>query len=272
MMEAPVISNRPPDQPGMDYALLRREAIDFIEKFSGDYWTDYNNHDPGITVLETLCYAITDLSYRLNFNISDILAEPPDGKNKGQRQFFTAREILTVNPVTIEDFRKLIIDIDGVRNAWQERGEGPSGTKGYYGVYIEPEYGTANDNSVLVKKVRAKLLANRDLCEDFLAISVLPPENIRVRADVSIENDADATAVLAEIYARLADFISPVVQFLDRNEMFTRGYGAAEIFDGPPLEHGFIDVKNLQEAERKTQLHASDLIRLLQEDRKSTRL
>ena len=27
-------------------------------------WTDTNAHDPGVTVLEVICYAITDLQYR----------------------------------------------------------------------------------------------------------------------------------------------------------------------------------------------------------------
>nr|MDJ0676440.1 hypothetical protein [Calothrix sp. MO_167.B42] len=74
-------------------------------------------HDPGITILEQLCYAITDLSYRLDFEMKDLLAPPP-GENR--KQFFTAGEILTVNPLTINDYRKLLIDIDGVKNAWLE--------------------------------------------------------------------------------------------------------------------------------------------------------
>ena len=263
MKQAPVISTQPPEQPGMDYALLRREAISYIEELGGDYWTDYNTHDPGITILEALCYAITDLSYRLNYDIRDILAEPPDGDN-GRRQFFTARDILAVNPVTIGDYRRLIIDVDGVKNAWLETTEGPYGAKGYYNVYIEPEDETTNDNDALAKKVRARLLARRNLCEDFIKITVLSLENIKVDADVSIEEGADATAILRGIYLRLADFISPPVPLLPLDEMLSRHYRAAEIFNGPPLEHGFIDIKDLQAAKRKTQLHASDLIYLIQ--------
>ena len=37
------------------------------QKFSGEKWTDYNYHDPGITLLEQICYAITDLGYKSNF-------------------------------------------------------------------------------------------------------------------------------------------------------------------------------------------------------------
>ena len=67
-------------------------------------WTDYNVHDPGITILEALCYAITDLGYRMGWRIEDILVAQssiPDPRQPYPDQaFFTARKILTVNPAT----------------------------------------------------------------------------------------------------------------------------------------------------------------------------
>ena len=102
-MEPQVISPVLPEQPGMDYVGLRKEAIEFIAKRSGDYWTNYNAHDPGITILELLCYAITDLSYRLEFDIKDILTEPADTGKDTHPQFFSARTILTGSAVTLED-------------------------------------------------------------------------------------------------------------------------------------------------------------------------
>jgi len=101
-----------------DYNFLRREGIKHIEKLAGDIWTDYNAHDPGITLLEALCYAITDLAYRTGFNMSDLLAQQKPGSESWKNIFYTAKEILPCNPLTINDYRKLIIDVEGVRNAW----------------------------------------------------------------------------------------------------------------------------------------------------------
>ncbi len=104
---------------GQDYYLLRKEGIQLIEKLGSKLWTDYNIHDPGITILEALCYAITDLSYRSNFEVKDLLAEEkPKLFNADDQAYFTAREILTTAPWTINDYRKLLIDLDGVKNAW----------------------------------------------------------------------------------------------------------------------------------------------------------
>jgi|GEM_PF-6513845 len=95
---------------------LREAGIKQIIRFGQKLWTDYNGHDPGITTLEVLCYAITDLAYRTSFPIQDLLANPED--QPGKKQFFSAAEILTCNPVTPRDLKKLMIDLDGVKNAW----------------------------------------------------------------------------------------------------------------------------------------------------------
>jgi hypothetical protein len=115
-----------PKQPVLkaaeDYYRLRREGIGFIEKMGSGLWTDYNTHDPGITILETLCYVITDLAYRIGWDMKYILA--PEKASSDRRQpypdqpFFTAKQILTVNPTSINDFRRCLIDLDKVRNSW----------------------------------------------------------------------------------------------------------------------------------------------------------
>jgi hypothetical protein len=122
MNEKPVsIVKRPDLKPAQDYYDLRKEGIGFIEQMGSRQWTDYNTHDPGITILEALCYAITDLAYRTGRDIKDILTQegPATGLNPFPDQsFFTAREILTINPWTPNDFRRILIDLEGVRNAW----------------------------------------------------------------------------------------------------------------------------------------------------------
>lgn len=118
MSQAPsVISKHPVLKATEDYYRLRREGIGFIEQMGSRYWTDYNLHDPGITLLEALCYALTEIGYRLGWDIKDLLMPADPGKDT-QQPFFTARDILTVNPWTTDDFRRLLIDLDGIRNAW----------------------------------------------------------------------------------------------------------------------------------------------------------
>ena len=117
---APVASAQLP--AAEDFYRLRREGIGHIEKTGSAAWTDYNTHDPGVSILEVLAYAITELAYRTGFPIEDILASAASGASPDDpypnQAFPSAREILTVNPTTADDFRRLLIDVDPVRNAW----------------------------------------------------------------------------------------------------------------------------------------------------------
>jgi hypothetical protein len=123
MSQKPKTIARLPTLPfSQDFYQLRRAGVGFIEQLGSRWWTDYNTHDPGITTLEALCYALTDLAYRAAWDVRDLLAPEmpvadPANPFPGQA-FFTAREILTVNPTTPDDFRRLLIDLDSVRNAW----------------------------------------------------------------------------------------------------------------------------------------------------------
>jgi hypothetical protein len=38
-------------------------------------WSDYNVHDPGITLLELLCYGITDIAHRTTFRMPIFLQQ-----------------------------------------------------------------------------------------------------------------------------------------------------------------------------------------------------
>jgi len=103
-----------------EYEDLYLEGIELLQKLSSAHWTDYNEHDPGVTILENIVYTMTNLSYKANLPIKDILAESKgDQLESGDNGFFIPSDILTTNPVTIEDFRKIFIDdITNVKNVW----------------------------------------------------------------------------------------------------------------------------------------------------------
>src|SRR6476620_4443769 len=105
--------------PYLNFDKLRKEGIEHLGRLSGKIWTDHNVHDPGITILEILCYAIMDLGYRTNLPINDILARRPDD-TLPDNNFFSAADILSCNPLTITDIRKMLVDMEGVKNAWVE--------------------------------------------------------------------------------------------------------------------------------------------------------
>jgi hypothetical protein len=109
------------DQKGLpknleNFTFLREKAIEYIQQTATDNWTDFNLHDPGITILEALCYALSDVGFRLNFPIGDLLTD--ENGNLIENAFFYADEILPSHAITINDFRKILIDLPLVKNAW----------------------------------------------------------------------------------------------------------------------------------------------------------
>lgn len=275
MADPITISKNNPHYPEyLNFARLRDEGISHIEALSGKVWTDYNLHDPGITVLELLCYALTDLGFRTNFEIKDILtADPQTGREEDN--FFTAAEILSCNPLTLLDYRKLLIDIEGVKNAWllpadkaemeiyvnaqqsklqfepltptNPQADPKLTLKGLYNVYLELENIRPSDltkdacgneylpvSRILTQAKRA-LHQHRNLGEDFLNIRILQDEQIGVCADLELDAHADPNEVLVEVYNNIQTFLSPSLTFYTLQEMLDKGKSMDEIFEGRPL-------------------------------------
>ena len=103
--------------PAANYRDLRATAYEAIERLGREQWTDYNAHDPGITLAEHLADALSEIGYRGSFDIADLLTGPGGGIDHRQ-PFFTARRIMTNAAVTNNDFRRLLIDHLKLSNAW----------------------------------------------------------------------------------------------------------------------------------------------------------
>lgn len=192
-MDAITLPAGPPEHPILDYDALVREGLRQLERMSDGGWTDFNAHDPGITILEAACYALTDLGYRIFHDVPDLLAE---GSTDPSASLFSAAEVLSGRAVTIADLRRVALDVGGVKNAWIEPVERPSvrltfdegakelsidgGTaaepapgsdavmlRGLYRVLIEKSDLEDIDSAALRRAVAKRLHAHRNLCEDF---------------------------------------------------------------------------------------------------------
>ncbi len=279
-----------PLPPAQNFDVLRREGIAEIARLDGHVWTDHNAPDPGITILEQLCFVITDLGYQLSFDIKDLLTPAPQTDVK---QFFTAAEALTIRPVTQNDYRRLIIDhIEGVENAWVEAildSKPPLFldivTKrlthvqsdstvlvpllGLYRVIldIKEEFSKPERQKVKIRQVKEavqKLLyQNRNVCEDFAEIIALPVERISLRGAFDLALGTDPETVMANIYYELDRYICPPVNMYSLTDLQTHGLSTDDIYNGPPLNHGFLPEQLLEKSQPRTDLRVSDMIQII---------
>lgn len=269
-----------PATAALDYSTLLQQGIQDLQRLAGSTWTDHNAHDPGITILEQFCYALTDLGYRLGFDLKDLVASAA-GTESGVD--FSPADCLQTNPVTLTDLRKVALDVPGVRNAWIEPVAQPDpplyfdptdrtlylqpapqrrlvAIRGLYRVLLEADAHASVTDVELRAAVRRRLLAVRNLGEDFLPPVVLAPRPVTIRADLEVGEVSDPTALLAAVYRALADVISPRLTFRSRSELERAGQSTTDIFDGPPLTRGFLADDELEGSERRTALRVSDLI------------
>lgn len=262
----------------LEHASLREQGLVELGRLSGGQWTDFNTHDPGITLLEALCYALTDLGYRAGHSVPDLLAE---GGRDPYESLHLAEKVLPCHPVTPDDLRRVVLDVEGVQNAWVEplvdgapvlyhhpldgavglRPEPlpsePVKLRGLYRVLIDPADDAGAD---LRARVALRLHDRRPLCEDFAEITVLTEHRVEVDATVEVGPAEDLGRMEREIVQKIAGVISPPVVFRGLDEMLRAGLSLDDVFDGPLLDHGFLPGEALAQAERRAAVSTSDLV------------
>jgi hypothetical protein len=254
----------------LDFDSLRNHGIELIQQMAGTVWTDYNLHDPGVTILEALCYAITDLAYQTDFDISDLLSDKKGNIDYRGNSFFTKQQILTSNPVTIADYRKAIIDeVIEIDNVWLTPVASVSKgnfIKGLYKVEVQVNQKLAQQwvpgnafEKAIKTRVKESFVSKRNLCEDINGdVIILKPVEIAIKAEIQIEASKVPEEVLAQIYRILQIAINRPVTYSTEREMLKRGYTIDQIYCGPMLTNGLISDGDLKD--RQLVIDASDII------------
>ncbi len=416
MTTGPTILKNPALTDDQNYAFLRQTGLGYLETLGSNQWTDYNEHDPGITIMEALCYAITELGFRTALPMQDLLTQA-DGTIPDSQTLYTAKTILTQSPLNVDDYRKLLIDIVGVHNAWMQYApyntiddkKVPAGEvaifadcdkdelayyttphpiylSGLYNVLLDldndEQFGDLNNGEIqvlnpasgtfkvgtvsmtvvfpvwddasvtsllnakpesvtvtginfpagsnitatiafsyttmqgaaangsltaivsvdlqpsgktvaasdiqgffntsgfsaqvislyLMKIQKSKsiiataiktLNQNRNLCEDFVSVKTITDEEIAICCDIDVEPSADMEQVQAQVLFAIQDYLDPSVNFYTLADMQGKGYTTDQIFEGPVLQHGFIDTTELEQTQLRDEIYGSKIISLI---------
>jgi hypothetical protein len=240
----------------MDYARLRAEGLELLGRLAGAQWTDFNTHDPGITILEQLCYAITDLGYRIAYPMTELLSGGDPGLPAPEA-------ILTSDPVTPADLQKLALDVDGIGNAWVEdwgselpfyhdaasselrlragsvgASAVPVPMRGLHRIVVQATERISNEAGV--SQVAARLHAARGLGSD-LAVATAGITQVSLRATLEIGAVDDPVQLMAAIVDAIETYLAPKARFLSLAEARAQSRPLDEILEGPLLDHGFVE-------------------------------
>ncbi len=244
------ISRNPLEAHSLQYAYLLAKGLAAAQRYSGGIWTDYNHHDPGVTLLEQLCYALTDLAYRTHLDISDILFHQGNKALVAQQNLFLQpHDIYPNDPVTELDFRRLIIDrVKKVKNAWViPVGDHPAGYKGLIRILVQCAMDLDDSSRNSIQEEVAELFhEHRQLCQDLDSVVLLKEEVLEFSGKIHLAPDAIGEQVMARIFHAVEHYINPDVNFDNPFELIRQGRSPQEVFEGPKPIYGYISPHDLK--------------------------
>ena len=234
------IAKKSENREETDFVMLQKSAMDTAQKLSGNIWTDYNEHDPGVTIMDAFNYVLSEIQYKTSFPFPDYLST---GKKKfAPHDFGLYRpyEVYPSNPVTDTDYRKLIFDrVHKITDLWMipSKGRHP----GYLDLIIDINPSVEEDAKMQVyEHIKTIFHENRNLGEMLGSLDFIDRKELELDGEILLNDDAEPSEVLAEIYFECAKYFTPGIQYHDLRNLISEGKDWPDILEGPLLENGII--------------------------------
>lgn len=281
----------------LGFERLLAQGLQQVQQISGEVWTDHNLHDPGITVLEQLCYALTELAYRADLPVPDHLAGPDGSIDLVALALHPPEQALPCRATTVADYRRLFLDrVEGLDDAHLQP-DVSAPAAGVYRLSLKVASGAptprvamedaagpttrqrAEDPAKqeeaddLMKRLEAEdrarrkdaalrvYRAERNLCEDLSHVDFVADKRCDLRGDIEISGTREAAEILADIYHRAARWIDRGPRVLSRQELIEQREMDA-VYDGPTVQVGFVKDEGRDE-HRGARLYLADLANVL---------
>lgn len=190
------------------YNILQKNALEQIQLLSGNIWTDYNPHDPGITILDLLNYVLWELNYQLSFDLEDYLTPQNDSFDPELHGLFKSGKVFRSFPVTPDDYRELILrhfeklkDVHVIPHIPIHEKE--DDLCGSYDIWIQLS-AWVDENYTSYKNIRDEVYKlyhqNRNLCESLHETKFTNWEKLDLTGELEIKTSADPSELLASVY------------------------------------------------------------------------
>ncbi|WP_144407605.1 hypothetical protein [Gynuella sunshinyii] len=249
---------------------LKQQAVNLVQQVCQQNWTDHNTADPGITLLEVLSFAISDMCYRLEFSVPDLLA-PDRARNDWEPDaFFLAPTILPSNLVTHTDIRQAIIDVAGVRNvsimSASQTPEDGSTSFPIASIRLLLELDTPwtamtpCEQADLIHRVRHRFMSLRNVNQDLDGILIMDTQPVAVCMSLGLEDVQDPIASLAEVFRICRQVITPDIPRYSLEKLQQQGLSGDEIYQGPLTTNGLMQQSDLKDVVLPERLYTSDIL------------
>ncbi|MDQ1829280.1 hypothetical protein [Massilia scottii] len=238
-----------PDPDGLDFEALQRAGTTLLQELCGQRWTDYNAHDPGVTMLDQLNYALTELAYRSAFAHEDYLAGCDGQIDLERHALHLPQDILPSEPITADDWRRLLYDrIPEIEDVWVQEAEIKDGLIQIEFKLVDTPTGApameAHEQAALAASVSGQIhrhaCTGRALCQDIGRVAVLETEEFYLAGDIEVHSARDPAAIYADIYFQCAHHVISGLHLDSYEHAAAAGMAPDQLFSGPFTRHGYI--------------------------------
>lgn len=219
------------------FSALKQQALADIQQLSGKRWTDYNLHDPGITLLEQLCFSLTELEYRCNFSMADLLTGSDDKIDFAALGLIPPEHILSARPTTATDYRRYLLDrLPQLEDIYLL----PDTVLGLYrAVAIAKQSDEPTDD--LIASIRRCYSAQRNLGEQLGQIDIISPLKCEPVAELDVRSSVNAVELLAEFYYRCQQLLQRSSARRSYNDLLAQGASYEQLFTVPLTSEGVLE-------------------------------
>jgi hypothetical protein len=227
------------DRSGLDFEALRSEGIAALQSLCGELWTDFNQHDPGVTTLEQLVYGLTDLAYRTGFEMADYLAGPDGSIDYQGLALYPPEDILPCVALTADDYRRLFYDALPDLADIRIRAAG----QGLLAVDVMAEADAQPAAVPLARRVRTLYAAHRALGADLAEVRELRPRAYYLRGEIDTWGERSEAEVLAQILFACNEYLASGMSARRLRDVIAEGRLPEEVFDGPATRHAHVSAR-----------------------------
>ncbi|WP_298922136.1 hypothetical protein [uncultured Roseobacter sp.] len=217
-----------------DFENLRARAVHYAQQASGNIWTDFNLHDPGVTLLEQTCFALSELGYQARHPIRDILTADDGTLHYPDLALYDPRLVLPGDPVTDLDLTSFLSDLPGVSRAWVR----PGFRTGLYNAVVIPADQKDLDETALRDQVAGIFAEKRPLATDLDTITIARHRDTVLSCTLHVTATANPERVAARFYYHVAAILRGRPYQAASTHAATREdvYNTPELFYRPPAE------------------------------------
>jgi hypothetical protein len=211
-----------------------------------DSWTNFNEAEPGLMILEQVLYASTELSYRASLPMERLLSDSSGKIAWNENSLYSPIDVLPMEPLTSVDYVRLLYDrVPGLVYAWSgpldSRDQGASpGVSGRLQarVAVAPDAGAGAGEEALLR-ARSVLARHRNLGERFESVTLQPFVHFGMDITLHLAPGATGEIVWSNLYLAVKQALLAGPQFLSLEKALVDSSTDAALC-GPQLSRGLL--------------------------------